>query len=54
MQLLIDDGNVFACYPTMAESIYHSEVGASDAILRAGYNLGSFMVRCSPCAALSC
>ena len=45
IQLLIDDGNVFGCYSNIDETIYHSELGSSHAILRAGYNLGSFMVR---------
>lgn len=48
IKLLIDDGNVFGCYSNIDETIYHSELGSSDAILRAGYNLGSFMVRRSP------
>ena len=52
IQLLIDDGNVFACHGTADETIYHSELGASNAILRAGYNLGSFMVRFPSRAAL--
>lgn len=47
MQLLLDDGNVFGCYSNIDETIYHSELGSSNAILRAGYNIASFMV-CFP------
>lgn len=46
MQLLIDDGKVFGCYDNIDETIYHSELGSSNVILRAGYNIASFMVCC--------
>jgi hypothetical protein len=56
MKLLMDDGNVFGCFSNIDETIYHSELGSSDAILRAGYNIASFMVlppvpltRSAPC-----
>lgn len=42
--MLIDDQRVFGCYDTIAQTIYHSELGSSAAILRAGYNIDSFMV----------
>lgn len=45
MKVLLDDGKVFACHETMAETIFHSEAGSSAAIFNAGYNIDSFMVR---------
>lgn len=45
MKLWLDDGNVFGCYSEKLETIFHSELGASLAILKAGYNLDSFMAR---------
>lgn len=45
MQLLIDDGNVFECHTDGTdETRYHSKLGSSDVILKAGYNIASFMV----------
>ncbi len=32
----MDDPHVFSCHPTLKETIWHSEVGASAAILAAG------------------
>lgn len=48
LQVLIDDGKVFACHETLGETIFHSEMGSSAAILHAGYNIDSFMVRDLP------
>ena len=45
MQLLLRDGGVFACRDGAEDALYHGEFGASAAILSAGYNLYSFMVR---------
>lgn len=45
MQILLDDQNVFKCYNNMWDTIYHSELGSSAAILDAGYNIDSLMVR---------
>ena len=45
MQILLDDQNVFKCYSNMWDTIYHSELGSSAAILDAGYNIDSLMVR---------
>ena len=36
---------MFACYDSMWDTIYHSEVGASKAVLDAGYTLDSLMLR---------
>ena len=36
LQVLLDDPHVFSCHPTLSETIWHSEVGASAAILAAG------------------
>ena len=45
LKVLQDDGKVFACYDDMWDTIYHSEVGASRAVLNAGYTLDSLMLR---------
>ena len=45
MQILLDDQNVFKCYNNMWDTIYHSELGSSAAIIEAGYNIDSLMVR---------
>ncbi|MCJ1464020.1 hypothetical protein MMC07_002630 [Pseudocyphellaria aurata] len=38
-------GTVFHCWENMAETVIHSELGASQAIIKAGYNLDSLMLR---------
>lgn len=45
MQLLLTDPGVFQCYDNMYDTIYYSELGSSAAILDAGYNIDSLMVR---------
>lgn len=45
LAVLRQDGNVLRCHPTAAEAMWHSEVGATSAILRAGYNLDCLMLR---------
>jgi hypothetical protein len=39
------DGNVFGCWESMWDVIWHGELGSSLAMLNAGHNLDSFMLR---------
>ena len=41
----MSDPAVFRCYDSIHDTIWHSELGASLAILDAGYNLDSLMLR---------
>lgn len=43
--VLLKDPRVFACYEDMHDTIWYSELGASLAILNAGFNLDSLMTR---------
>ena len=43
--MLREDGRVFACYQSMADTIYHAEVGSSRAILEANYTIDSLMLK---------
>ena len=45
LQVLQRNEKVFACYESMWDTIYHSEVGASRAVLDAGFGLDSLMLR---------
>ena len=45
LAVLQKDENVFRCHEDMSQVVWHSEVGASSAILRAGYNLDCLMLR---------
>jgi hypothetical protein len=45
LKLIMQDKNVFRCYKNIADTIYHSELGSTKAILAAGYNIDSLMVR---------
>lgn len=45
LDVLKNSGRVFKCYKTMREVVYYSEMGASVAILDAGYNIDSLMLR---------
>mmetsp|Transcript_12697 Transcript_12697/g.38289 ORF Transcript_12697/g.38289 Transcript_12697/m.38289 type:complete len:419 (-) Transcript_12697:2891-4147(-) len=45
LQLWKADGKVFTCYTSMWDVIFYGELGSSLAILKAGYNLESFMSR---------
>ncbi|KAK9826482.1 hypothetical protein WJX81_003889 [Elliptochloris bilobata] len=42
---LLQDGNVLKCWSERLDAIYHAELGASAAVLRAGYNLGCLLQR---------
>lgn len=44
-QLCCEQGMVFHCWENIAETVIHSELGASLAIKKAGFNLGSLMLR---------
>lgn len=37
--------NVFSCYNTISDTVFHAELGSSKAILDAGYEIDSFMTR---------
>ena len=52
LKLLTDDGNVLKCWDDRLDAIYHAELGASAAILRAGFNLDCLLQRCGAPAAL--
>lgn len=43
--MLLQDPYVFACHRDRWDTIYYSELGASLAILKAGYNIDSLMLR---------
>lgn len=43
--MLLQDRLVFACHRDRWDTIYYSELGSSLAILNAGYNIDSFMLR---------
>ncbi len=45
LHVLLDDPAVFRCYDNIHDTIWYSELGASLAILNAGYNLDSLMLR---------
>ena len=49
---LLQDGNVLKCWSERLDAIYHAELGASAAILRAGFNLDCLLQRCGPPAGL--
>ena len=40
------DGRVLSCHAHIHHTMYYSELGASLAILTAGYNIDSLMLRC--------
>ena len=44
-QVLRADPQVFHCHGSLSETIWHSELGASAAVLAAGYNLDSLMLK---------
>jgi hypothetical protein len=48
LSILLKDEEVFQCHDNMWDTIYHSELGSSSAVLNAGYNIDSLMVR-FPC-----
>mmetsp|Transcript_669 Transcript_669/g.1942 ORF Transcript_669/g.1942 Transcript_669/m.1942 type:complete len:501 (-) Transcript_669:495-1997(-) len=45
LEVLQKDGSVFKCHATLGDAVWNSEIGASSAILRAGYNLDCLMLR---------
>eukprot|EP00884_Botryococcus_braunii_P001513 jgi/Botrbrau1/11362/Bobra.0038s0111.2 len=45
LKVLRDQGNVFQCYDDIWDTIWHSEVGSSGAILEAGYKIDCLMLR---------
>ena len=46
LRLLRADPAVLRCYPRLQLTMYYSELGASAAVLAAGYNIDSLMLRC--------
>ena len=45
MQILKDTELVFHCHTTWEDAVLHAELASSKAILDAGYNIGSLMIR---------
>jgi hypothetical protein len=45
LQVLLKDPYVFACHRDRWDTIYYSELGSSLAILQAGHNIDSLMLR---------
>ena len=45
LEVLQRDGQVFACYENLHDTIYYAELGSSLAVLKAGYNIDSLMKR---------
>lgn len=45
LDIWLADKNVFACWDSMWDVIWHGELGSSLAILNAGFNLDSFVMR---------
>lgn len=43
--MLQKKGSVLKCYSNMAETVTYSEIGMSIAIIEAGYNIDSLMLR---------
>ncbi|KAK9918451.1 hypothetical protein WJX75_004177 [Coccomyxa subellipsoidea] len=45
LQILRDDGTIFKCYESLQDVVWYSEVGASRAILEAGYTIDALMMK---------
>eukprot|EP00878_Enallax_costatus_P034239 GHUV01037944.1.p1 GENE.GHUV01037944.1~~GHUV01037944.1.p1 ORF type:complete len:289 (+),score=39.82 GHUV01037944.1:1474-2340(+) len=45
LDVLLSDPGVCGCHSSMWEAKYHSELGAAAAMFRAGYSIGSLMIR---------
>lgn len=45
LNILIQNGKVFACYDDIAFTVLNSEIGASTAIINSGYSIDSLMLR---------
>jgi hypothetical protein len=43
---MMEEGHVFACHKDRWDAIWFGELGSSATILGAGYNIGSFLIRC--------
>lgn len=43
--VLLSDPDIWNCYKSSIESLYYTEMGASLAVLRAGYNINCLMTR---------
>ncbi len=41
----MEDGLVFECYESLYDTVSHSELGASAAILKANYSIDSLMLK---------
>lgn len=50
LEVLFRAGEVFECHNERLDTIWSSELGAALAMLRAGHNIASFMVRSSQCS----
>jgi hypothetical protein len=44
-QVMLQEGRVFSCHRDRWDAIWYGELGSSAAILNAGYNIGSLMIR---------
>ena len=45
LKVLMEEGKIFECYENLLDTVWYSEVGASKAILDAGYSLDSLMLK---------
>ena len=45
LKILLDDENVFACYNSIHDTVFHAELGSSLAILNAGYTIDTLMLK---------
>ena len=45
LSVLLRDQNVFKCFSSVLEAIWHAELGSSVAIFEAGYTIDSLMLR---------
>lgn len=45
LDVWLRDGNVFTCWSSMWDVIWHGELGSSLALLNAGFGLDCFMMR---------
>ena len=43
--ILQRDGNVFKCFGSVLDAVWHAELGSSAAIFDAGYTIDSLMLR---------
>lgn len=45
VDVLMSDSNVMGCHSSIWAAKYHSELGAAAAMFKAGYSIGSLMIR---------